>query len=257
MNSIDRAGLFRGKILDKAVGLTSKSKLPQLVIRFQAVEYYDETEGEWVSGWEDYQQAITGYYCLFAKDGKPTLSCEQVQKVFDWNGKSFKDLDDCEGPELVQFKVKEEEYEGESRLVVSWLDEYDADPRTGITKLNEKELKELDNKFASALQQIRKPNKPKSVKENLTEKASTPPSIKGDNKKEDDKPKQSKSNKTTAWGKLVEANLAGANLDDKALSELWQTVITDTVGDIKEEEDITPEQWGEIESQLIEAVSKL
>jgi len=273
MNKIDRASTFRGAVLEKAVGQTKKSQCPQLIVKLKAAEIFDEEEKIWVD-YAEYDQGITGYLVLFGKDGKSTLTCQQTQKVFDWTGKSFAELDSIESPAGLQFRVSEDEYEGETRLNVSWIDVYDAEPG-GIKKLSPDDLKSLDAKYAKGLQEIRTPAKPakpvskaapgkvekkppeskKTVAPPESKKTVAPP-ITGNPVEKKVDGKALISNKVEAWGAVAEVNQSekGTGIDDKALGKLWENTIEDIVGST-EEEDITPEQWGEIETALVNAVT--
>lgn len=288
MDMIERSGRFRGTILDHGVSATKKSGCPQFVAKLHAKEYYDEAEKEWVD-WEDQDEGITGYIILFGGDGKPTFNCEDVMETFEWDGKSFVELNEMDLENVdIQFVVKEEEYEGETKFKVATVAPYDATPSTGVRKLDGDELKELDKKFAQGLKKIRKV-KPKSAKSddgddgddgNDNKKTETkskkkdkkskksPPSVKKNKKKNKTKEAaqgkggaKKESDQQTAWDAAVAANEdeeLGAQLDDDALAELWCNTITEVCGeDIEAEDEITAEQWFVIEKEIKDALYKL
>jgi len=151
MSKIDREGVFRGKILVHGVSET-KNGYPQWSANLLGLEIWDADEKEWVD-WSDMEEnEIVCYQVLYGGDGKATLSCTQLQAITGWEGLSFGAL---AGADLtntgIQFRVEETEYEGKTRLEVTWIDEYDAEPSGGIRKLDANGLRELDAKYKSIL----------------------------------------------------------------------------------------------------------
>ena len=150
---IGYAGSYRGKVLDHAVNVSSGGH-PQLVLTLSAVEQYDFETLAWAD-WSQYDQGITAYLILAGKDGKATKNCEQVMKLFGWDGMSFSGLDALDINEKdIQFRVADNVYEGKTNQKVVWIDEYDSKPSSGlgtVEKLDSNKLKALDKQFAGTL----------------------------------------------------------------------------------------------------------
>lgn len=154
---IDSEGSYRGPIREAAVSTTKKG-FPQLVVRMEAAEKYIESSAEmehfeidepgWVD-WSAYGEDIIGYFVL-CNDEKPLLNMEQVMKATGWDGSSFAALDamDLEG-HIVQFRVAENEYDGQVRMQAEWIDEADAPLNRELSSLDSDKLKDLDSKFKS------------------------------------------------------------------------------------------------------------
>lgn len=153
---LDRIGTFKCIPLEWGVSLTTQKKLPQFVVRVKLMEYYDQQEDSWFN-YSELDAEINAYLCLYGADKKknskigPTLSYDQVKKVFSWDGTSFATLSNGDYSEL-QFQVRIGENtweEAKSPYQVDWIDEYDADPSRQLRKLDAKELKDLDKQFAA------------------------------------------------------------------------------------------------------------
>ncbi len=150
MGLITREGTYRGVATDSGVGLTTND-FPQFVAQISALEFYDFDEKEWLD-WSEQDEEISGYFCLFGGNNKPTLSAKQVQKALGWSGQSFSELNDTDYSEVpFQFRVEEHEYNNETKLQVSWIDAYDATPGRQVQKLNADDAKKLDKLFAAQL----------------------------------------------------------------------------------------------------------
>jgi hypothetical protein len=166
MQQIDRAGTFRGFIVEHGVSETSNG-YPQFTGRFKAVEFWDE-KGE-LNGtnppepgyidWAPYDQAIDGYLVLFSKnqDGSPKelMSVAQLKKALGWDGSTFESLAAGKYDEkMVLFRVDEHEYpvgSGKVKLQVQWIDVADANPTRSLPKYDTAKLKGLTAKFSNAL----------------------------------------------------------------------------------------------------------
>jgi len=182
MSLIDRAATFRGKVIDHGVSFT-QNEFPQFVCKLQAVEIYDDDEKVWVDWTDMADNEITAYLVLFGRSGE-TLNFNQVKKAFKWDGASFQSLNSGDYSELgVQFRVEEDTYENKTRLKVTWIDEYDAEPGRSIRKLNPDEMKKLDAMYASKLKAAGAKAAPAKAKGAVSKKGVKPTSPKGSVKK--------------------------------------------------------------------------
>jgi hypothetical protein len=158
--NVDRTGTFRALLLEKGISKTREKGYPQLVAKVKLIELYDENGGEDGKGcWfdiSDWDMETNVYQCLYGVNKKsqqvePTLSHEQVMKVFEWDGVSLAELDKASHEGLkFQVRVTENTYEGaRSPFQVSWIDDYDADPVYTLRKLDAAEVKDLDKQFSN------------------------------------------------------------------------------------------------------------
>ena len=156
--NVDRTGTFRCRLLEKGTGKTKEKGYPQLILKVAMTQLYEpkggeDGEGKWfdVSDWD---METTAYLCLFSvkkKETEPsrTFHCEDIGKVFSWDGESLAALDkeDHNGLEF-QVRIVENNYEGaRSPFQVGNIAEFDADPVYTIRKLDAKEVKDLDAQF--------------------------------------------------------------------------------------------------------------
>jgi hypothetical protein len=156
-------GNFRGTIVDSGVSATSGG-FPQLVLKVHADEMYDEEEKKWFP-WDDFDwdaaeakdRSIVSYNVLFGAKGA-TLSCDQVKKITGWEGDSFATLCamDLTGMKI-QWRNEEDTYDGKTKVQVSWIDLFDAEPGGTVRKLDDSALKALDAKFGEFLTSTVKP----------------------------------------------------------------------------------------------------
>jgi hypothetical protein len=168
MSAIDRVGSFRGKVIDRGISET-KNGFPQLVLQLVATEKWDEQAEVWVD-WSQFDVTeATAYMCLFGKNKKATLAVNQAMKAFGWDGASLLDLQENEAlADQIQWRMAENTYEGDTKIQVAWIDEYDAVPGRKVKKLEKADIKKLDGMYASALKAVSGGPKPKKA-------APTPP----------------------------------------------------------------------------------
>ena len=157
---LDRIGTFRCKPIEW--GIDGKKKkdtdvtLPWFNVRVTLTEVYDQKEGQWFD-YAGFEGEITAFMCLYgaikAKGGEigPTLSMDQVKKVFNWDGRSLVQLANGKYDDLsFQVRIGENTYEAATYpYQVNWIDVYDAEPGQQLRKLDAKELKDLDKQFAA------------------------------------------------------------------------------------------------------------
>ena len=285
---IDRTGTFRCQATEWTVSKSSGG-YPQLVARLYMTEYYDQQEKEWVD-FSEFQMEITAYWTLYGKikgtdKMGPTLNCQQVMKVFGWDGKSFATLaaGDYTGLHF-QVRIDENTYpEAKVPYQVGWLDESDTDPNRQLKKLNVEELKSLDAEFASLLKPTPKavsavkapPKMPtKTVAKPVVEIPETPPETTEQRKAkmaaksarlraEAKKPAppmhppvpgqiDSDCTKQLAWETVVE--LRDPAKTDEELRASWTTAISEIVGPDTPDDKITGNQWHEIKERVLSEI---
>jgi hypothetical protein len=175
MSLIDKVGTFLGYAPIHGVDTTKKG-YPQLVLQCEASHYYDEDVEDYV---EVTEQELRAYLVLYGKEGKPIRNCEQVKKVFDWDGLSFQALAEKDISEIrFLFRVEENTYEDNTTLQVSWIDVDTASPTRQISSLDTKDLQKLDAQFGLAKvgkktdkkKPTGKPTVPGASKKNTTKK---------------------------------------------------------------------------------------
>jgi len=163
---LDRIGTFRCKALEWGVDGKKKKgtdqELPWFNVRVLLTQFYDPKEGQWFDYTEDENNEprnaeMVAFLCLYgaikAKGGEigPTLSMDQVKKVFNWDGRSLVQLAGGDYSEL-EFQVRIGENTWEEATYpyqINWINEYDADPVSQLRKLDATELKSLDKQFAA------------------------------------------------------------------------------------------------------------
>ena len=271
---LNEIGDFRGRAISGAVSQT-KNGYPQLVLELHATDVYD---GESVEFYPDaVDGTITAYLCLFGGKGDATLAVQQVIEVFGWDGASFgglnelvKDLTSRPEGMPIGFTIKENTYEGNTNIQVSWIRPFDAAPGKTIRECTSDELKDLDKQYARGLQAVRGKAKVAAPKPKTAPKA--PPRVPAAPAVPDAAPPTpvakpvpvatGKSSKGKAWVKITTANRAeatdkgggGAGFDDTQLTELWQNTIMKVAGDARPN-DITREQWYQIQEECVAQVT--
>lgn len=258
MSLIDRAATYRGNVVDTAVGVTTNG-YPQLIVQFWATEIYDEETQQWVDWSEMAEADITAYLVLFDGKNQRTLNCQQVEKVFDWDGASFLDLNNTDYSEVkLQVRVEEHSYNDRVTLQVNWIDVYDAAPGKTVRKLDTDELKALQSKYSSILKMAG--GKPKAAKAKTTKTTAKPkvPSVPetpaaGPPPTEDPvkigKPKTY--TKQQAWDKVVTGRAKGTK--DDVLAQTWLKAVSTVAGNVPDAK-VTGEQWYEIAGIVLDEV---
>lgn len=241
MSKVKVEGMFRGHILSSAVGLT-KNEYPQCIMELQAEEIYEKGDegGLWLPH-EDPGETIYAYLVLVDRNGGMTKNAEQVQAALGWSGKSFAELNDTDYSNvLIQFRVEENTYNGNTSLQVSWINPHDADPSRGVSKLDKAAIKNLNAKYGAALRSFGK----KTSSKPAATPAETPKP-----KAPSGPPKKNKIEYTAdlVWGRFQEAN---QEVSEEDLCTTWETV----EGEIeKDTEDYTSADWKLFEVALAEA----
>ncbi len=263
---IDKVGTFLGYAPIHGVD-TTKNGYPQLVLQCIATHYYDEDVEDYV---EVTDQELRAYLVLYGKDGKPIRNCEQVKKVFDWDGLSFQALAEMDLKDIrFLFRVEENTYEGNTTLQVSWVDVDTASPTRQISSLDTKDLQKLDAKFGLAKvgKKTDKPKptgKPKPPKTTTTKKKDTK---KAEEKKIETSPDvtnsgppasvpkatpEKKTGSTTredAWA-YIKDQVPEAALSEEELGIAW-TKAVETIHHGPDDDTLTPGEWFLVQELII------
>ncbi len=301
---LDRIGTFKCKALEWGVDGRKKKgtdiELPWFNVRVLLTEIYDQKEGKWFD-YTEYEAEISAYLCLYgaikAKGGEigPTLSMDQVKKVFNWDGRSLVQLAGGDYSELeFQVRIGENTYpEATYPYQVNWVNEYDADPVAQLRKLDAKELKDLDKQFA-AMGAKNATAKPVATAAKAPAKAPHPARVPADDKPPTAAEKKAKMAERSAKNlKAAEAKKAAGpppktesqdavvppakpestactmqegwnkivelrdpSISDKVIGEVWHGAIAEIAGPDVVSEDVTPEQWHQIAEKTLESVAK-
>jgi hypothetical protein len=173
-------GTFRGAITAHGVNLTEKSQLPQWCMTIQATEKYDFEKNEWMDYTFCQDNTLSGYFCLFTKEGKPTFHIGDIMATVEWDGTSLSGLNDMDlVGSGVQFNVEDHIWEGQSKLQITKVQPFEATPsKGGVRKMSEADAKALDAHFATQLKKIGGAPKPASAPPSAP-KPSTPPPTPG------------------------------------------------------------------------------
>ncbi len=163
-------GSFRGTIEGFGVSVSSGG-FPQAVFKVHAEQMYDGEAKEWADfaefDWDPSEandRDIMSYNILFGDKGA-TLNCDQVKKITNWNGESFTELAKMEVVGMkIQWRNELNTYKEETKVQVSWIDEYDAPPGGSVKMIDDKALGDLDAKFADMLAKADKAQSAKGAK---------------------------------------------------------------------------------------------
>jgi len=277
--NVDRTGVFRAEVVESGLSKAKKEgSHPRLEIKgAKLTAYYDQETGEWVD-WSEYGQTADCYLYLFGMVGKignkklsTTVSCDQVCKVFDWDGADLQELVESRPGLKFQLTIKDNdpEYADKTPFQVSWIDVFDADPTQGIAKLSKEEVKGLQAKYAALLKAKAKPAAPaKAPKKPAAKKVETPkkPESGVITKKPKAPPKVPAAaapppttqvdnyTKQQAWETVVDLKMD--NVTDEQLQVVWQK----SIGDVSNgggEDLLDGEGWWKVKDRTLDAVGKI
>lgn len=150
---IDREGTFRGQITDYALQASGQDDSQALQLRFKCSldELYNGSEWE---DWRVYQFEAWGSVNLVKRDGSVnTVAAERFIQSTGWDG----DIDALNAmtwqPRPCQFSVKQDEYNGQVRFVVAFIDPWDRQPG-GLKPMDDQEVHAVKARYGSAFRAI-------------------------------------------------------------------------------------------------------
>jgi len=264
---IDKVGTYLGYAPAHGVDQSSGG-YPQLALQCVATHYYDEDVEDYV---EVADLELRAYLVLYGKDQKPLRNCDQVKKVFDWDGLSFQALAEMNIAETrFLFRVEENTYNDNTTMQVSWIDVDTASPTRQISSLDTKGLQDLDAKFGLAKVAKKSTTRPKPGSK-PTPPATTPKaSTKTTKPKTATKPKvdtkkppaptpkpvaeatEEKTGSTTrddAW-KYITEQIPEAALSEEDRSVEW-TKAVEAIHGGPDDDTLTGEEWFQVQELVI------
>lgn len=137
-------GQYQARPMKWKVGKSSGGAV-ELAIDFALFGWWDGTQ------WIECDCEIQGYFYLTNKEGKINeRSVETVEDVLGWNRSdglnwflNATNLPDC------QLALDYEDYKGQQKIKVKWLNAFDRDPNSGLGDSDPTEVKALDAQFGS------------------------------------------------------------------------------------------------------------
>jgi len=165
LTPFDRPGVFIAKILEHSVGKTTNG-FPQWVARLQAIKKYAASPEELAEygltepgyvDW-DFNQGDISYFSLFGNDKKTggmkrIQNFTQVMVATGWDGVSFASLAALDLAEKeILVRVEQDDYDGQTRFRVQWLDAADAPPVRTLGALDPAALNDLDAQFGGLME---------------------------------------------------------------------------------------------------------
>lgn len=142
----EKEGRYRSEITEHGVSETGQNKLTTFSCRFRLLDEY--VGGEWRP--VDTIQEITGYFYLEKRDGSlNTVTIDMLKDALGWDGRDPFWLQDAQlAGTIVQTKIGVEEYNGQRRMKVQYIDSADADPG-GVRRADESTRRAIETRLGA------------------------------------------------------------------------------------------------------------
>ena len=153
---VDRTGTFRAQVISYGMKEYDSGAIAvNLVFRLTDWWYVpDDGEPEWTP-WADYGQEVFGSFFVVKKTGDLNQGpIKQLIEHAGWGGNFDSITDGTWEPTPCQVQVKSETYEGNEQMKASWIDSFDATPRSGLARLSAEKSKALNAKFGGQIRAI-------------------------------------------------------------------------------------------------------
>jgi len=144
MSLPNKDGTFKARPLEWGV---KTDGTPAFVVKYDLLEWWNGT------GWEppggDYQ--ITGYHYPLKKNGTVNdVQYKALREALGWDGSSFQTLNDGDYSQIeCQVRLGYEDYNGQQKLKVQFLNPIDYDPNFGVEKGDPQAVRSLDSQYGS------------------------------------------------------------------------------------------------------------
>jgi hypothetical protein len=231
-------GRFHAEVLEAGVAETGPNNLTTISLRLSLTEMFDGAE--WLDvrgyGWE-----ITAYNYVEKKDGSLNeRTINSLKESFGWSGA---DPFWFEGAELpaCQATLGWEEWQGQNKLKVKWLNPYDFDPTGGGVPHSDDAVRRRIQARLGA--KLRATAGPAAASSSPPARRSWPPPAPAPDPKNTDR----------IWDEFCEA-AAGQGISDEDRLALWYATLKQVCGH-DDSQRVTAAQGAEIEAVLKEALA--
>lgn len=152
-NPVDRAGTFRGNINEYGLK-EAESGSVAVTIRVYLTEYWDDVNKTWME-WHEYDQEANGDIWIVKKDKTLNqFAADSLIKNAAWDG----DIESIQNskwhPTPIQVVVKEDTYNGETRLKIAFVNEHGRTPGGLGANMSPEKAKQLQAQFGASLRAL-------------------------------------------------------------------------------------------------------
>ena len=150
MDPIQQAGNYRGRIVGYGL-FEAESGAVAINIRGSIDEVWHESQ------WADYSEYdlyADGAVWIIKKDGSiHQKAVENLIRATGWDGSLPSIQNQDWDPRPCAFVINPDEYNGETRFKIAFINEYDSTPG-GMGQVDDKKLSELESRFGSSLRAL-------------------------------------------------------------------------------------------------------
>ncbi len=146
---VDREGIFKAEAGADVAVEQAESGAIAAAFRFDLYEMWDAAEKKWID-WP-YSQHVYARVWVIKKDGTINkYGVDILKNVLCWDGE-MTSLGTGWSTPPCQVTVVNEEYKGQSRLKVSWINSVDSDPDRGLRPADPALLKKIATMYGGKL----------------------------------------------------------------------------------------------------------
>jgi len=238
-----RDGRFKARILDHGISDTGPNSLATFVCKFQLNQ--ELVNGEWEPVDEDFE--ISGYFYLEKKDRTlNTFTLDKLKAALGWDGRDPTWLQEADLSEaIVQITLGYEEYNGQERIKVQFIDHEDAVP-SAVPHADEAACKAIKTRLGAKLRALaggtpKSPPKPAGRPRPPKASPSTATAV------------APESTLDEAWAAFADACQEVNVTEQDQMDGQWFRILAELFPD-KQMDDLTPADWGVV---LAEAPKKV
>jgi len=236
----DREGLFNAYPTEIGVAETGPNNLATCTVHFRIVE---ELLAEQWADCSAENLEITGYFYLEKKDGSlNSVAIEALKAALGWDGRDpfwLQDTDLTQQP--VQLKLGFEQYNGQPKIKVQFLNPYGREPTSGVSRADDAARRALNARLGAKLRAAAggtpapaprpsgKPAPPKRPAKAPTQPAGATATME------------------EAWAEFC-AHCTDEKWTDDAISEEWFRIVNEMYPG-KQPEQLTPADWAVVKDK--------
>ena len=231
-----RDGRFKARILDHGISDTGPNSLATFVCKFQPNQ--ELLNGEWEPVDEDFE--ISGYFYLEKRDGTlNTFTLDKLKAALGWDGRDPTWLQEADLSEaIVQITLGYEQYNGQERIKVQFIDHEDATPNA-VPHADEAVCRAIKTRLGAKLRALAG-NAPKSAAKPTSRPK--PPAAPAAPVKAKTAPVP-ESTLEEAWAAFADTCQEVGITEQEGMEGLWFRILGELFPD-KESDDFTPADWG-------------